>query len=506
MRITRPLIICTLAVVALAASTASPAGAAARGATTAPYRVEAAAPKGEAAVEEVTAVLVAPAGVTPDYTPEDVARNLSASDAYYANETGGRVHIHAASISDWQVPDDPSVRCDDFASINAFALQYSGFTPGPDKHLMAMVPYDPACAQISNAAEGESVNDGGFLFIGQNIPATLSHELGHNMSLFHASSVQCSDAWDYDEHAMPDSCMRDEYGNDADLMGHAHTFLPFTAGTLDRLGLISHRVVPTCGSARRITIDTMSSGYDAQRIISWADPEDPSVSWFVQYRDIVDGQEYQAVYDSPYASSDVRPSGVQLSRTDPLYPQATSIAVRPGDESDMAERLLPGDEADLRHGMSVSVVAMDEDAHQATVDVTVPCGADGRTVEPAPSTTDSVPSGAIMQQAAGMPAMWGTDAGSAMEAMPAVSAVPASASSGMAAMSGMSAMPGMSDMPGQSASSGMPGMSAMPGMSGTPGASAQRAMPGAATPPAEHSDAAFPGPRWNVARILRLPS
>jgi hypothetical protein len=445
MRITRPILVCTLAAFALAASTASTASsadAAARG--SAPYRVLPATPKGQAAVEEVTAVLVAPEGIPTNYTPEKVAADLERADAYYSNETDGRVRIHAESISDWQVTDDPSVRCDDFESIHDFALRYSGFTPGPDKHLMALVPQNSACAQASRGTEGSGVNDGGFAFIAQEIPTALAHELGHNMSLFHASSVQCSDSWDYDEGDMPSSCVRDEYGNDADLMGHAHTLLPFTAGSLDRLGLISHRVVPTCGSARRIAISTMSSGFDAQRIISWADPEDPAVSWFVQYRDIVDGQEYPGATESPWAGEDIRPSGVQLSRTDPLYPEATSIAVRPGDTSVMAQRLLPGDEADLRHGMSVRVVSMDEDAHRATVDVTVPCGADGRTVEPTRSTDPSVPSGAMMQHAAGMP--------------------------------GMSGMPGMYPMPATTA------------------------------PTAVHLDAALPGSRWDVADVLRLPA
>jgi hypothetical protein len=450
MRITRPTTICTLAVVALAATLASPAAAAGRGSTAPPYRVEAAAPKGEPAVEEVTAVLVAPEGIPTDYTPEKVAADLERADAYYSNETDGRVRIHAESISDWQVTDDPRVRCDDFESIHDFALRYSGFTPGPDKHLMALVPQNSACAQASRGTEGSGVNDGGFAFIAQEIPTALAHELGHNMSLFHASSVHCSDSWDYDERDMPASCARDEYGNDADLMGHAHTLLPFTAGTLDRLGLISHRVVPTCGSARRITISTLSSGFDAQRIISWADPGDPAVSWFVQYRDVVDGQEYLGATESPWAGEDIRPSGVQLSRTDPLYPEATSIAVRPGDTSAMAERLLPGDEADLRHGMSVRVVSMDESAHRATVDVTVPCGADGRTVEPTRSTDPSVLSGTMMQHAASMPGM-----------------------------------------------TGMPGMSRMSGMPPTPGTTA---------PTAVHPDAALPGSRWDVADVLRLPA
>ncbi|MFT2713194.1 hypothetical protein [Clavibacter sp. Sh2126] len=483
MRITRPILICTLGALALAVTagpSASPAIAAARGAEPAPYRVEAATPKGQAAVEEVTAVLVAPRGITPDYTPADVATALRQADAYYANETNGRVRIHAVSISDWQVTDDPSVRCDDSATVIAYAVTHSGFTPGPDKHIVAMVPHDPSCERRSNASVGEGVNDGGDVYLDDDLPSVVVHELGHNMSLFHASSVQCSDAWDYDERALPASCVRDEYGNDSELMGGSDTFLPFSAGSLDRLGLISHRVVPTCGSVRRITISTMSSGFDAQRIISWADPGDPSVSWFVQYRDVVDGQEYAKVYASPWAPWDVRPSGVQLSRTDPLHPEATSVVVRPGDTSVMAQRLLPGDEARLRHGMSVRVVSMDETAHRATVDVTVPCGADGTTVEPVRSTTPSVPSGAIMQQTPGMPPMWGTGT--------------------VSTTSGMPAMPAMRAMPA------MPAMEGMPGMEGMPAMSATSPMPLTSEPSAAHSDAAFPGPRWNVARILRLPS
>lgn len=126
MRITRPIVVGT-PVVALAATLgAAPAAPAQAETTTEPYSVEATTPKGEAAVEEVTVVLVAPQGLDPDYTPEDVAAELTQTDACIANETDGRVHVHTTSIGDWQVPDDPGVRCDDYASIDASARRAAG--------------------------------------------------------------------------------------------------------------------------------------------------------------------------------------------------------------------------------------------------------------------------------------------------------------------------------------------------------------------------------------------
>nr|WP_228495148.1 zinc-dependent metalloprotease family protein [Clavibacter sp. VKM Ac-2873] len=353
---------------------------------------------------------------------------MSQVDAYYAHETDGAIRVHVASITDWITPDDASVRCDDFDSVNAFALRESGFTPAANAHLMAVTPSANGCLPTSNASEGADVNEGGIVFMSKDDPATFAHELGHNMSLYHASSVQCP-TWDLDaSQGVPADCHRDEYGDDSDLMGVTpRTLVPFSAGTLDRLGLISHRVVPACGGARRIELQTMSAGFDAQRIVSWADPVDPSVQYFLQYRDAVDGDEYMSVYPSPSRDYDVPASGVQISRTDPLHPEAASTLVRPDDGSSAHQRLAAGDVVPLQHGMSVSVVAMDEDAHVATVDVSVPCGSGGRTVTAAPRA-DAAPTATQMDSSSATP---------------------------MAGMSGTGGMPGMSAMPM------MPGMRLM---------------------------------------------
>ena len=420
----RSLLLAAVAAVALA-GIALPAQAPAAAHADAAYTLEPAAPRFTAATEEVTIVLVAPQGITPDFSRDDVITSMSQVDAYYAHETDGAIRVHVASITDWITPDDASVRCDDFDSVNRFALQESGFTPAANAHIMAVTPSSDGCLPTSNASEGQDVNEGGVVFMSKNDPATMAHELGHNMSLYHASSVQCS-TWDLDaSQGLPADCNRDEYGDDSDLMGVTpRTLVPFSAGTLDRLGLISNRVVPSCGDTRRIDLQTMSAGFDAQRIVSWADPVDPSVHYFVQYRDAVDGDEYLSVYPSPSRDYDVPASGVQISRTDPLHPEAASTLVRPDDGSSTHQRLVVGEVVPLQHDMSVSVVAMDEDAHVATVDVTVPCGSDGQTVQPT-QKTDATPAGTVMNS---------------------MTAAPRAGMAGMTDMTGMPKMPGMTVM------------------------------------------------------------
>lgn len=390
------------------------APATAASADSAPYRVLPASPRGEQAVHEVTAVMVAPEGVDRNFTRDDVVAALQEDDAFYQSETNGFISVQTVSVSDWVQPDDPSISCKDPDAIVTFARQYANWKPGLDRDFLAIVPDGTQCAYTNSGTLSGALNDGGVMFVSSASPSIIAHELGHTFSLAHESSVQCADSWDFDaSQGLPSSCTRLDYGNYSDVMGSSYNFYAFSAGSLDRLGLIQNRVVPACGDARRISIQTLSAGYDAQRIISWQDPYQPSVTYYVQYRDAIDASQYDSLWVGQKVE---RESGVQIMRTDPQMPAGGSILVRPGDDSASKELAADGETVPLNDGMSVSVVGLDEDAHVATVDVTVPCGADGQTV------TTSAPTGTASDAAT-------------------------SRTTETSGMSGMASMPDMKDMP-----------------------------------------------------------
>ena len=368
----RPLILLVLPGLLLMGAVTSAVPSDSALAASAPYTVVRSAPAGAKAVHEITAVLIAPAGTTRDFTRDDAIATIDDASAYWEHESGSFVRFDAASVTDWIQPDDPSIRCDDPDALVTFALAQSGWTPGPDKDLVAFVPGGMQCGGFSSGDQGADVDAGGTAYVTDITPAALTHELGHNMSLHHASGVRCTTGWDFDaSNGLPSSCTRDEYGNTTDLMGSSYSYYPASAPSLDRLGLLARRAVPACGATRRIPIQTMSAGFDATRVISWTDPARPSVTYYVQYADVVDQSEYDPLWISGFKVA--RPSGVQILRTDPTVPDSGTILIRPGDTSVSDELVRPGEKVALADGMSVSVAAMDETAHTASIDVTVPC-------------------------------------------------------------------------------------------------------------------------------------
>lgn len=372
MRRTLILFVIPLAVLSGAMASPFPATAAVAETTTDSYQVSPASPKGQAAVHEVTAVLVSPAGTKRDYTRDTVIASLDKTAAYFERETDGFVRFTTVSVSDWVQPDDPSISCSDKTGVESFARKYANWTPGPNKHLMAFVPDGKQCSPVATGSLPSSVNTGGVTYIMNPLPAIVAHELGHNLTLYHASSIQCQSSWDFDATTgLPTSCTRTEYGNTTDLMGSSYAFYPLSAPSLDRLGLISHRAVPKCGATRRIPLQTMSAGAETQRVVSWDDPSHQSIKYYVQYSDKVDQSAYDGVWKSEYKVA--RPSGVQILRSDPQSQDGGTILVRPGDSGTSKQLVSVGEKVALSGGMSVSVASMDESSHTAEVDVTVPC-------------------------------------------------------------------------------------------------------------------------------------
>lgn len=339
-------------------------------------RIVPASPIGEAAVHEVTLVLVAPQGVAPDFSLADAVRSVEQVDAYYDRETNGFIRFEIASSLDWSTPDEP-IACSDFGAVNAYSERVSGFERGENRHLLTLVPGRPECGGTAYGGQGADVNSGELVFQPGINPTTIAHELGHNMSLAHANAVRCTDGWDFDNTApRPSSCERVEYGDRYDNMGNGYSFWPASAGTLDRLGLIDNEVVPVCGAPRTVTLNTMSAPVDAQRILSWSDPTAPRVQYWVQYRDRADNDLYRDVYREPGLDPAIHASGVVVSKADAeLALLSGAVLERPGDASDRNQLLRAGERLELSGGAVLTIDRLDEQARTATVTVDVPCPA-----------------------------------------------------------------------------------------------------------------------------------
>lgn len=344
--------------------------------------------RAEIRTHRVTIALVAPQGTVPGrFTTADAVRSLQLVDAFFDRETGGAIRFELERVIDWQSVDEP-IGCTNTGGLHDWISRKTGWTPGPGKHLVAMVPEGDPCPGWANGEQPGDPDDGGRTFQPGPDAYLLAHELGHNLSLPHAYSVQCGTTRDYPSGALPADCRREEYGNRTDVMGDSWAFLPLSAPTLARLGTLPRTRQPVCGAPRTAVLDTLGAGPAGQRALTWTDPQDSSVRYWVQYNDRSDSTSDGGAYRSPWAAARTV-SGVQVLRSNPDQPYAGDLLERPGDTSEANEFILAGETANLNRGMSVRVDSIDAATRRATVTVTVPCTEYVGDIAPLASTTSA---------------------------------------------------------------------------------------------------------------------
>lgn len=344
--------------------------------------------RAEIRTHRVTIALIAPQDTVPGrFTTADAVRSLQLVDGFYDRETGGAIRFELERVIDWQSVDEP-IGCTNTGGLHDWLSRKTGWTPGPGKHLVAMVPEGGPCPGWANGEQPGDPDDGGRTFQPGPDAYLLAHELGHNLSLPHAFSVQCSTSRDYPSGPLPADCRREEYGNRTDVMGDSWSFLPLSSPTLARLGTLPNTRQPVCGAPRTAVLDTLGAGTAGQRALTWTDPQDSSVRYWLQYNDRADTTSDGGAYRSPWAVAR-SVSGVQVLRSNPDQPYGGDLLERPGDASDANEFLLAGETAALNTGMSVRVDSIDAATRRATVTVTVPCTEYVGDIAPLASTTSA---------------------------------------------------------------------------------------------------------------------
>ncbi|MGY1726584.1 hypothetical protein ACI79J_06400 [Geodermatophilus sp. SYSU D01062] len=175
------------------------------------------APASAPYTNEVTVVLAAPRGTSPDATTvQQVVDQVNGPVAdFWETQSNGAVRIHATAGRETWVP--TTVACDSSAAMWTDVARQIGWTSGPGRHLLLYVPgfrNDPndPCA-YGLAQIGSAPGAGGALYVRGVRTSVIAHEFGHNFGLGHASAVQCDDS------SESGPCRIVSYGDWYDVMG-----------------------------------------------------------------------------------------------------------------------------------------------------------------------------------------------------------------------------------------------------------------------------------------------
>ena len=188
-----------------------------------------AAPQAATSTRKITYVEVTPKGVTRDPVTSAVAtRQVSAADAYWSDQSGGRIRMGAPTMkphytSIYTCSDDPMARFDE-------ALVETGWRVEDNSSLVLALPRSTASTcGYGLGTLGATTSAPGLLHVADTRYPVLAHELGHNISLDHANSLMCSgrsDTRNLSDGSWDGGCREAAYGDSLDVMGVSGSTAP----------------------------------------------------------------------------------------------------------------------------------------------------------------------------------------------------------------------------------------------------------------------------------------
>jgi hypothetical protein len=327
---------------------------------------------------QVTVVLVAPAGGTPDGTAlADVVDTVNTGVAgFWSEQTGGAVTVGVTAAHDWITT---AAGCADPTALWDEAAARVGFVPGPGKHLLLYVtsrPRDlPGCSYALGQV-GTGTASGGRLYVRDDLASLISHELGHNFGLGHSSALQCDGA------AETGTCRTAAYRDLYDVMGASWDHMgSLTAAQADRLGVLPAAAVRTAGPATTTATLAPLGGGTGTRVMRLTTAA--GVDYWLEYR-AATARDLWLASDNRYRLD----SGVLLHRAGAM--PDTSLLL------DGSPSVAPSWEADLQAALHPGVpVAVAGGELTVTVDALTPAGATVTVVRaaatPAPTPPQPVP-------------------------------------------------------------------------------------------------------------------
>jgi M6 family metalloprotease-like protein len=158
---------------------------------------------------------------TSDYVRQRVFTATDSTNAFYVEESGGNVSLTGKTRSDgdvygWYTISATTAGCnvDEWARQAKAAAAADGFSSTGYQHIVYAFPSQSSCGGWAGLGELPGKQS----WMNGNISTrVVTHELGHNMGLHHASSLSCTA--DGAAVAYSSTCTADEYGDPFDVMG-----------------------------------------------------------------------------------------------------------------------------------------------------------------------------------------------------------------------------------------------------------------------------------------------
>lgn len=228
----------------------------------------AAATSAASSPHQVLVVVATPAGGSASsVSAADVAATVNGSvDAYWSDVTDGAVGFIATAYP--SVVSTATTPCSSGSVGTSFDFwneikSKTGFTEGAGKHLVVYFRTLAACGGIAGLGTiGGSSASGGLVWTnGYNTTGVIGHELGHNLSLGHSQTLDCTASGVRVLDASASSCTERSYSDTNDIMavswqnqGHLN------ASHLRQLGILDAASDPKPTDDGQLTLSPLALG------------------------------------------------------------------------------------------------------------------------------------------------------------------------------------------------------------------------------------------------------